>query len=531
MRYVCCEKGNHYRAAAVFVGAILALCCLDGQSQAQPSLYNVRDHGARGDGASLDTAAIQAAVDACHGAGGGTVWTPPGRYLTGTIRLLDNVTLHLEPGAVLLGSTNLDDYPPIPGEYRSYTDNYTDKSLIRADGAQNIAITGKGIIDGQGAAFTGEYKVRPYMIRFVECRDITMRDVTLQHGAMWTVHFLACEAVNVDAVTIRSRCNKNNDGLDIDSCRNVRVSNCDISSGDDAIVLKSTSARSCELVTINNCVLSTAGNALKMGTESNGGFQHVAISNCVIYDTNIAGIALEIVDGGVMDGVVISNIAMKNVNGPIFIRLGNRARPYQEGMDKPGIGALRNVTISNIEAVGANNVGCSITGLPGHPVENVTLDNIRISFEGGGTADQAFREIPEQEDKYPEYKMFGPLPAYGLYCRHAVNLSLSNIELRPEKTDERPAFAADDVEGLQIDRLEGRGTFRQTALLYLNNVRQAMIQRCQPSPDVQTFLRVDGAMTSAISVMNNDFHAVKKPVELSREAPADAVYLGANRQK
>lgn len=409
-------------------------------------LYDAAAFGAVADGTSLNTLPLQAAIDACHAGGGGVVRLGPGRWLTGALTLKSGVVLRLSRGAVLVGSKRLEDYPPRKAAYRSYTDNYTERALVYAEDASDVALTGEGVIDGQGAAFEGKYLVRPYLLRFVSCAGVTLEGLTLRDGAMWTVHFLACDRVYTRGVTIRSRCNHNNDGLDIDGCSNVRIADCDISSGDDAVVLKSTSPRPCRNVTITNCVLSSDCNALKMGTESNGGFQNIAISNCVVYDTRLSGIALEIVDGGVMDGITVSNIAMQNTGGPVFIRLGDRGRPHQEGLERPGIGALRNVVISNITATGADAIGCSITGLPGHPVEHIILRDVRIEFAGGGTAEQAQRIPGELPDKYPEYRMFDTLPAYGFYLRHARNVSMDGVSLVTKTPDARPAIVQDDVE-------------------------------------------------------------------------------------
>ncbi|MHC4104957.1 MAG: glycoside hydrolase family protein, partial [Planctomycetota bacterium] len=246
--------------------------------------------------------------------------------------------------------------------------------------------------------------------------------------------------------------------------------------GDDAIVLKSTSARVCRNVTVSNCVLSTRCNALKMGTESNGGFENIVMTGCSIYDTRLAGVALEIVDGGTMDRVVVSNITMNKIGAPIFVRLGNRARPFKKDMAKPGIGAMRNITISNIEATGANATGCAIAGLPQAKIENLTLSNIRLSFAGGGTKEDADRAVPEKSDAYPEYSMFGRLPAYGFYCRHVKGLKLLNVQLQLANTDQRHGLVMEDVEDALIDDLTGPRPPEADSTIRLNNVKEVFIR-------------------------------------------------------
>lgn len=475
--------------------------------------FNPRDYGAKADGASCDTAAIQAAMDDCHKAGGGTVSLTPGTYLTGALELKSNVGLHIEKGATLLGSKKLEDYPPRVPKIRSYTDNYTRFAVIYAENAQNISVTGPGTIDGQGAAFDNSTYDRPYILRLVSCRNIDVRGIRMVDGAMWTAHFLNCENVNVDGVTIRSRVNKNNDGLDIDACRNVRIENCDISSGDDAIVLKSTFPRPSENIVVSNCVLSTACNALKMGTESNGGFKNVTISNCAVYDTRLAGIALEIVDGGTMDGICVSNLAMNGVGCAVFVRLGNRARPHVRGAEQPAIGTLRNLAISNIQAVVTDPLGCSITGIPGYPVENVSLDNVRIRFPGGNDGHNTTAQVPEAAQQYPEYKMFGVLPAYGFYCRHARNLSLDNVQLSFERKDARPAIVCDDVEQLDVTRLTAQAANPRPAVLWLKNTRDARITQSRVNGNARTFVRLDGPENGDVSVQDNSLPQVKTPLE------------------
>jgi polygalacturonase len=270
-----------------------------------------------------------------------------------------------------------------------------------------------------------------------------VRGLGMRNSPMWVQHYLACDGVRISGLRVSSRVNQNNDGIDIDASSAVRISDCHIVSGDDAIVLKSTTARPCRDVVVTNCVLSSLCNALKLGTESNGGFDNIAISNCTVYDTRLAGIALEEVDGGILDRVTISNIAMRNVKCPIFVRLGDRGRPYTEGMARPPVGALRNVVIQGVEAEGGDKTGCPLAGLPGHPIENLTLRDITLSFEGGGTAPDA---VPEQADKYPEYKMFGPLPAFGIFARHIRGLRMENVRCTALAPDARPAVLYDGVE-------------------------------------------------------------------------------------
>lgn len=447
-----------------------------GPLTAAEQLYDVRDYGAGTDGKMLCTQAIQKAIDECSKAGGGIVYLPPGTFLSGTIYFKSGVTLKLAAGCTLLGSAELKDYPPTVPAFRSYTDSYTDKSLIYGENVERIGIIGEGIIDGQGASFKGPYKVRPYMIRFIECRHVTVRDVTIKNSPMWVQHYLACDDVRIAGITVRSLVNGNNDGIDIDSCRRVVISDCNIESGDDAIVLKSTSARVCSDVVVTNCVLSTRCNALKMGTESNGGFQNIAISNCVIYNTRLAGLALEIVDGGTMDRVAVSNITMNGVGAPIFVRLGNRARPFKEDMETPRMGAMRNITISNIEATGANPTGCAISGLPGEAIENITLSNIRLSFEGGGTKADAERVIPENPADYPEYRMFGKLSAYGFYCRHVKGFKLLNVQLQSAKLDQRHAVVLEDVEDALIDCLDAPLSPDAETMIQLTNVKNVSVR-------------------------------------------------------
>lgn len=475
-----------------FAGALSSLALARGAPA-----FDVRAHGATGDGVHLDTAAIQSAVDACAAAGGGAVQFPPGTYRSGTIRLRDRVRLHIGGGATLLASTHLADYPVLVPKLRSFTDTYTDKSLIYAEGVTGAGLEGEGVIDGQGASFSGPYKVRPYkvrpyLVRFIECREIAVRGLELRNSPMWVQHYLACEGVRISGIRVHSRVNRNNDGIDIDSSSAVRISDCHIVSGDDAIVLKATTTRPCRDVVVTNCVLSSLCNALKLGTESTGGFDNIVISNCAVYDTNLAGIALEAVDGGSLERVTVSHIVMRNVQCPIFVRLGDRGRPYTEGAAKPPAGTLRNVLIEGIEADGASRAGCPIAGIPGHPIENLTLRDISLSFAGGGAA--PVHVVPEQTAGYPEYRMFGALPAYGLYARHIRGLRLDNVTCTAATPDARPAFLADDVEQLTVSGLGGNPT--SAPLAELNDVRDADLRGL--TAPAGPLLELAGARTARI---------------------------------
>jgi len=514
------------------LGAVSLAGVIAPESPARPSVsgqpvpfqvFNVREFGARGDGQTLDTIALQKAVDACAASGGGTVHFPPGRYLSGTLFLKSRITIHLESGATLLGSRRLEDYTPTIPAIRSYTDTYTERSLIYAEQLEHVTLEGRGEIDGQGASFKGPYKVRPYLLRWVGCRDVLVRDLTLRDSPMWVQHYLACDGVRLEGLTVNSRCNANNDGIDIDGCQRVRIANCDIRSGDDAIVLKSTLNRPCKHVVVANCVLSSDCNAFKLGTESTGGFENIVMNNCAIYDTRLSGIALETVDGGTLDRVSVANVTMDNVRNPIFVRLGNRARPFEQGAPKPGMGMLRNVSLSDIQAAGADPIGCAIAGLPGHPVENLTLSNIRIRFAGGGKESDAQRAIEEKPEAYPEYSMFGRLPAYGFYCRHARNVRFDRVEVGSLAPDARPSLVCEDVEGLRLSAWSALTGSATGPDMRLENVRDAIIQGCSAARKSGVFLRVGGKDTAAIRLEGDTVSPAATLVETAPEVPRGAV--------
>lgn len=428
--------------------------------------FEVTRFGAAGDGEKLDTESIQAAIDACARAGGGMVVFPAGTYLSGTLLLKDHINLHLQEGATLLGSTNLEDYPEIKTSVRSYYENVVLRSLIFGEGLSHVSITGKGTIDGQGASFEvtskkkpERYLDRPYIIRIYACKQVRVEDINLQNSAMWMQHYLACDNLTISGISVYNHANQNNDMVDIDGCRNVIIANCNGDTDDDALTFKSTSDHACEHITVTNCILSSHCNAIKCGTESTGGFKNITISNCVIRPSadespifglrnGISGISLEIVDGGTMDGIAITNISMDGPEVPLFIRLGNRARKHIPEAETPPVGHLSNVIISQVMARNAGSTGCSITGIPGYPVRNIKLSNMILEFKGGVERPPA--EVSELADQYPEATMFGELPAFALYIRHAEAISLSEITARTLLPDGRKPLYEDDVRGLSI---------------------------------------------------------------------------------
>ncbi len=509
--------------------------------------YNVLDFGAVADGKTLDSPAIQAAIDACANTGG-TVLLPPGSYLSGSLELKSGVNLHVSRGATLLGSTKIADYREYRPEIRSYNDIFLKHSLIYGEKLQDIAITGEGVIDGQGGAFVvttkkkpDRYFNRPFIIRLVQCRNVRIENLTLQNSAMWMQQYLVCENLSIRGIRVYNHCNKNNDMIDIDGCRNVVMSDCFGDSDDDAITLKSTSGFITENVTITNCVVSSHVNAIKLGTESHGGFRNIVISNIVVKPSasptkiyglkrGAGGITLATVDGGILDGVQITNVRIDSAETPIFLRLGDRARTYYEGQLRPSPGVFRNVTISNVIATAAGDLGCSVTGIPGHAIENVSLRNIRIDFSGGGTAEDLSLEVPELPDMYPDASRFGKRPAYGLYARHVKGLTLENVTFGFADPDVRPALLCDDVERLRVEGLSAAGMPETTALIRLRNTRDALIASSRAAAPVDAFLLLEGAAATGVKLLGNDFHNARIIFKTSQDVGKNALQLLGNFQ-
>jgi polygalacturonase len=497
---------------------LLALVGLGGCVAVPPpaaTFYNVRDYGAVGDGQTLDTDAINRTISTAAAAGGGTVYFPAGTYASYSIHLQSNIALYLAPGSTILaadapaaGTPGGYDAPePNPGNdrYEDFGHSHWHNSLIWGDGLVNVAILGPGRIFGRGLSrgfgrkdlLPGEPRPpRPAVTRpagpiadpgypnprdtlpagvgnksiaLKNCRNVILRDFTIYHGGHFGILATGTDNFTIDNLKIDT----NRDGMDIDCCEEVRISNCTVNSpADDGICLKSSYGlgypRPCKDLTITGCQVSGflegtlldgtrkvgqrgGTGRIKFGTEGNGGFQNIAISNCV-FDSCL-GLALETVDGALLEDVAVSNLTMRNiVDAPIFLRLGARLRGPAE---TTRVGALRRVSISNIVA---HNVeyrsGILIVGLPGIPIEDLSLSHITIDYRGGGTAADAARAVPEEEKMYPEPGRFGVIPSYGMFARHVQGLTVDHLELSYAGTELRPAVMLDDVAEADLDHLQ-----------------------------------------------------------------------------
>ncbi len=440
-------------------------------------MYNIIDFGAVPDGVTSSTKAVQKAIDKCKEAGGGTVFVPTGKYVIASLILCSNLHFEFEAGSFFFGSKNVDDFNPREKiEYTLYQDpthSYFEHSMFFANECSNISFTGFGTIDMQSVwekvptpgAKDWSNKRAAKIFSFKRCNDVVVSDLTLLKCTDVAVYFAGCERVKVTRLTIDT----NIDAISPDCCKDVAISDCFVRSGDDGIVIKSSyclnEKRLCENVTVTNCTVSSRCNAIKLGTESNGGYKNITISNCTVYNTYMSGVALEITDGGDLDGVVVDNIAMKNVGTPLYVILSDRRR----GPEDTQLGTLKNVVISNVTAIGPYDepwlapqltalwegermcvtevISSSITGHKDRKIENITLSNITLSVPGGGCEEDRNIVLPENEKMYPNSDAFGKiLPASGIFFRHVKNLKLSNVNIITENEDKRDGLVFEDVE-------------------------------------------------------------------------------------
>jgi polygalacturonase len=501
---------SQFLSAGKLSTLFLCLCgILNAAETAGQNYFNVRAFGALGDGKNLDSPAIDKAIDACVQAGGGTVLVPAGTYLSGSIHLKSNIHLLIDAGATILGAPQdmnvYDETEPFTlGGYQDGGHCYFHNSLIWGENLTNVFISGNGMINGGGLVrsdgildrMVGFNKFDPPVtnaapavrlghkaIALKLCRNVLIRDVTIFHGGHFAILVTGCDNLTVDNVTMDT----DRDGIDIDCCRNTMVSNCRVNSpSDDGICPKSTYAlgelRPTENLTIVNCQVSgfiegtlldgtmkpakNGTGRIKFGTEASGGFRNCTVANCTF--RSCRGLALEEVDGGILDNITINNLTMMDVRGyAIYITTGKRNRT-------PGVttnSRMRNILISNVIADGVDKMsGIQIMGLPEQPIEGVRLDNIRLTSYGGGTAEDAAINPKELGTGYPEPGRLGMLPAYGVYARHVKGLELANITVNFATNDFRPAAAFADIDGLEIDNFKPQVAEGVKAAVFADNV-------------------------------------------------------------
>ena len=491
------------------------------REQSHPIIWDVRAFGAVGDGKAIDTPGINRAIEAAAEAGGGTVYFSAGNYLCYSIHLKSKVALYLDQGATIVAADSAADAsksydaaePNKPWEdYQDYGHNHWHNSLIWGEGLSDVSILGPGLIWGKGLSRgwgAGPVAENPGVankaIALKNCRNVILRDFSILHGG----HF-GILATGVDNLTIDNlKIDTNRDGMDIDCCRNVRVSNCSVNSPwDDAICLKSSYAlgyaRATEMVTVTNCMVSGSyeegalldgtwkkfatdekvprTGRIKFGTESNGGFKNITVSNCVF--DGCRGLAIESVDGAIVEDVTCTNLTMRDVfEAPIFMRLGARMR----GPAGVPVGVMRRLILNGISCLQSENspkIACILAGIPGHAIEDVKISDLILVGRGGGTKGDADAQVPEKEKQYPEPNMFGTTPAHGFFVRHVRGLEMQSVKIEPASADARPVFVLEDVQDATFGRM--KVPFSGTVPTFvLNHVKEFSVFRSKPVPDTE----------------------------------------------
>ena len=520
-----------FAAAALPAASLAASAAQDHSPAATPTnaVFDIRAYGAVGNGKTLDTPAINRSIDAAAAAGGGVVLFPPGQYLCFSIHLRSFVHLHLAQGATILAADS-----PRPGDstgyngggydpaelkiawdlYQDYGHNHWHNSLLWGEDLHDLSITGPGLIYGHGLSFGGGHNPRGNYptytaeqqgvgnkaIALKNCRNVLFRDFSVLKGGHFAFLLTGVDNLTIDNIKIDT----DRDGIDIDCCQNVRVSNCTVNSPwDDGICPKSSFAlgyaRPTRNLTIANCFVTGCyelGSVLdgtfkkfapelhvprtgriKCGTESNGGFINVAISNCVFEGCH--GYALESMDGALLEDVAITNTTMRDLAcGPLFLRLGRRLRGPKESTQ---VGTLKRILISNLECYNAPRQASILTGIPGHLIEDVKLSNIYIETVGGGTPEDANASPTEQEDNYPDPERFGATPSSGFFLRHMRHLEMSHVEIANTTPDTRPSFSLTDVDRADFFAITApRGA---AAAFALHDVKDLRIGWSRAAPD------------------------------------------------
>lgn len=468
--------------------------------------WNVRDYGAVGNKTTIDTGAIQKAIDACAAGGGGTVLFPPGDYLSGTLALRSRVTLHLSAGATLWGSRNYADFNP--------------PHLLYANGAEFIGIEGRGTINGQGDSYwEANFKPRrdrpSPLIELVNCRDVQIRDVAIRNAPAWTIRPLRCDRVTIRGVSIiNHRYGHNTDGIDPDSSKNVIISDSYIEAGDDCIVLKTTGEGACENVAVTNCVLISSGSALKLGTESRGNFRHCVFSNCTIRHSR-TGIALFAKDGGTMEGIQFSSITMethpkfdKGVEWPIVIDIERRRRDSR-------LSTIRDVSLSDIRIFTKGRI--IVTGMPERPLERITFRNVSMRILGFENLKGVSKLHGGSYEPIPGAPEYATVPA-AIILAHAEDVGLRDVRVAwdvLEGAQDRHVLHAEGVSRLRIDGFTGAPAIAGSKfpVISLKDATSVFVTGSTAGPGTDVFLKLNGVSRSQIRLESNDFASARQIIE------------------
>jgi polygalacturonase len=476
-------------------------------------VFNVRDYGAAADGRTKDTRAIKDAIEACGRAGGGMVYFPPGSYLTGAIQLKSNLTLYVEAGATILGSPDAEDYPVMPNPWPGQDSEIADPKIVFAallygERLSNVTISGRGVIDGQGQVWWDralrrdplvKLHGRPRLIRLIRSKNLLIEGLTLQNSPFWTVDPIFSEGITITGLTILNPWNAPNaDGINLEACRNVHISNCHIDTGDDCVAIKSGMGEpgrvvglACENITVTNCTMRRGHGGVVVGSDMSGGARNIAISNCVFQGTD-KGIRLKSMRGrgGVVEGIVVNNIVMQDVPQAFAIDMY-----YRGGFDDPPepvsekTPVFRDILFSNISARGSKRAGL-ISGLQEMPLAGITFQNIRISAQEGFS------------------------------CSRAKNLAFRDVEV---DTERGPALIGRDIGGLEIAGFRSRRPHPDTAIIDLKDVRDVFLRGCWAAPETFAFLKVRGASSGNIVLNGNDLKYAKDAVLLDPDVPRGAL--------
>jgi hypothetical protein len=509
-------------------------------------VYNVRDHGARGDGTTLDTAAVQAAIDACHRDGGGTVLVPAGAFHIGTIEMKSNVALHVSAGATLLGSADGKQYHavdaiPLRGDSTLGDGNW---ALIFAVDARNVAIEGPGTIDGQGLQFHSPQRGvpppsglggnnRPYHVLLHRCEHVRIRDLRLSQSAYHSVRVIQSKYVHADGLHIYNRVNSNNDGFHFISCEYVTVTNCNVQTQDDACALFG----SCKFITVTNSTFSTRWSVFRFG---GGVAEDIAVSNCVLHQVYGCPFKFHGSPGSRFERMSFSDIVLHDVTGPISISVGPSPRPDPAAAAAQPPGVVRDISFSNIHGTvttdppqladvpftsqirpGEGHSAIVLNAVGDAILENITFDNVHLTFGGGGTAEEAAnRNVPEVAG---EYFMLGPIPAYGLYARNARDVTLHNVSFAVSQPDLRPAVIFDGVQDASLSSLTVQADARAESALRFSRTKQVYMNATRVLNRAAAFLQLEGAENGRILIDGGDLSDAAKMVVFKDGATDAAV--------